>query len=66
MLSPVEKQEMLQDACSTKRRDAFRQARAGDSLPSLDAYLKFLDSVHKVFAHISSAPKQLTRGHFKL
>ena len=50
MLSPTEKQEMFQDARNPQRRDAFRQARAGDSLPSLDAYLEFLKSVHKVFA----------------
>ncbi len=65
MLSPVEKDEILQDARSARRKDAFRQARAGDSLTSLDAYLEFLNSVHKVFAHISIAPK-LTRGYFKL
>ncbi|OGX10038.1 MAG: hypothetical protein A2Y05_01760 [Omnitrophica WOR_2 bacterium GWA2_53_43] len=65
MLSSTEKQEILQDARNAQRRDAFRQARAGDSLPSFDAYLKFLDSVHKVFARISSAPN-LTCGHFKL
>jgi hypothetical protein len=65
MLSPTEKQEILQDTRNTRRKDAFRQARASDPLPSFDAYLEFLDSVHKVFARISSAPN-LTRGHFKL
>ncbi len=65
MLSSKEKQEMLQDARNTQRRDAFRQARVGDSLLSFDAYLEFLNSVHKVFAHVASTPK-LTRGHFKL
>ncbi|MBI5415268.1 MAG: hypothetical protein HZA29_00470 [Candidatus Omnitrophica bacterium] len=48
-----------------QRRDAFRQARAADPLPSFDAYLEFLNSVHKIFARISSNPN-LTRGHFKL
>ncbi|MBI5150414.1 MAG: hypothetical protein HZA28_06555 [Candidatus Omnitrophica bacterium] len=65
MLSSVEKQEILQDARNVQRRDAFRQARAGDPAPSFDAYLEFLNSVHKVFARISSNPN-LTRGHFKL
>lgn len=65
MLSFAEKQEMLQDARNLQRRDAFRQTRAGDFLPSLDAYLEFLNSAHKVFARVSSAPN-LTRGHFKL
>ncbi|MBI5024809.1 MAG: hypothetical protein HZC18_07445 [Candidatus Omnitrophica bacterium] len=65
MLSPKEKQEMLQDARNTQRRGAFRQARTCGPLPSFDAYLEFFNSVHKVFTRVSSAPS-LTRGHFKL
>ena len=49
MFSPKEKQEMLKDARSAKRRDAFRQARLAQPLPSLDAYLEFLVEAQKIF-----------------
>ena len=65
MLSPVEKREILQDARNTRRRNAFRQAQARDPLPSLDAYLEFLNGVHKTFSQTFPAPDP-SRGHFKL
>ena len=40
---------MLQDARSARRRDAFRQTRTLDALPSFDAYLEFLASAQKMF-----------------
>jgi len=66
MLSEQEKQEMLADAKSAKRRNAFRKMRVADSEYSLDSYLKFLDSVHKVFSKIPSSLKNPSASNFKL
>ena len=54
MLSPKEKQELLNDAKSAERREAFkktvRNTRFSDD--SLDPYLKFLRGMHKIFDRI--------------
>ncbi len=51
MLSEQEKREMIEDARSKKRRDDFRVAKI--KFPprqlSLDEYIRFLDSVQKIF-----------------
>ena len=65
MLSAIEKKEMLQDARSARRRDAFRQTRTLDALPSFDAYLEFLASAQKMFPPIPSAFTPV-QGCFKL
>ncbi len=65
MLSTVEKKEMLQDARSARRKDAFRKTNALDPLPSFDAYLEFLNSVNKTFATTPPAINP-SRGCFKL
>ena len=66
MLSNIEKQEILQDARNPKRRDAFRQTRVAQALPSFDAYLKFLNCVQQTFSQtVSSVPNQSLQ-YFKL
>ena len=50
-LSEVEKRELLEDAKSIERRDAFRKIRGMNyrGSRSLDDYIKFLDGIQKVF-----------------
>ena len=66
MLSKKEKQEMLSDARSAKRRDAFRKLRVAPSRDSLDSYLRFLDTVVKTFGKISSFVTKPPGSNFKL
>ena len=69
MLSAKEKKEMLKDAGSEKRRDSFRRAQESveaASDPSLDAYLKFLTSVHKVFLRTDKSTLKTSAINFKL
>jgi|GEM_PF-2998058 len=66
MLSPAEKQEILQDARNANRRDAFRQTRVQEALPSFDAYLKFLNCVQQTFSQAVSSVLIQSRQHFKL
>lgn len=50
MLSEEEKREMLEDAMSEKRRQAFRSSRGREPVSySIDEYISFLDSVQKIF-----------------
>lgn len=49
MLDDIEKQEMLEDAMSTKRRDDFRFSSDIPVNLSFDEYLKFLDGLQKIF-----------------
>jgi len=53
MLNRIEKKELLEDALSIKRRDAFRKGKvtAGASI-SLDTYIQFLSKVHNVFSSV--------------
>ncbi len=57
MLSIKEKKEILQDARSLKRRASFRKTQVTDFNPSIDAYLKFLTSIDKVFSKTASLAK---------
>ena len=66
MLSKKEKQEMLADARSAKRREAFRKARVEASDVSLDTYLKFLDSVVRTFSGLSQSVSKPAGNNFKL
>ncbi len=67
ILSRKEKQEMLEDARSLKRRDAFRKAQPLTAeAPSFDAYLKFLNGVHKVFSQVSATSVSSSKAKFKL
>ena len=51
MLSKEEKQEMLRDAKSKRRREFFRIARKKKTAKaSFDEYLSFLKSVQKIFS----------------
>jgi hypothetical protein len=57
MLSRQEKNEMLEDARSLSRREAFRKVRESalsSSSRCLDDYLDFLNAIHKIFP-----PKEL-------
>ena len=58
MLSRLEKQEILKDARSEKRKIAFRKTLVADSLRSFDAYLKFLNGIHKAFSRKSTPPAE--------
>lgn len=49
MLDEVEKQEMLEDALSIKRRDDFRFANQIPTELTFGEYLKFLDDLQKIF-----------------
>jgi len=51
MLSEQEKREMLEDGRSKARRDDFRAGKEKYSLQktSLDEYIRFLDSIQKIF-----------------
>lgn len=66
MLSTQEKKEILQDACCSKRRAAFRKTETASPHPSFDAYLKFLASVHKVFSHVPVSIQKSLGKNFKL
>ena len=66
MLNQLEKKEMLKDARSAKRRARFRKMLVKDSTQSLDAYLKFLKSIEKVFSQGTSAPLKPSQKKFKL
>lgn len=49
MFDETEKQEMLEDAMSIKRRDDFRYSSNIPINLTFDEYLKFLDSLQKIF-----------------
>ena len=49
MLDDIEKQEMLEDAMSIRRRDDFRYSSRIPTNLSFDEYLKFLDDLQKIF-----------------
>ena len=49
MLDDIEKQEMLEDAMSIRRRDDFRYSSRIPINLSFDEYLKFLDDLQKIF-----------------
>lgn len=66
MLSRIEKQEMLKDAGNEKRREAFRQILVQQTSLSFDAYLKFLEGVHKTFSQITLPIKRVSGEKFKL
>ena len=66
MLNPNEKAEMLRDAASPKRREAFRKAKNASALPTFDDYLRFLDKVHTAFSHATSDIQKSPGTSFKL
>ena len=49
-LSREEKEEMLEDAKSDRRREEFRAGRKNRTILSMDEYISFLDSVQKIFS----------------
>ena len=58
MLSNEEKQEMLIDAKSDRRRSDFRSgAPSGIPRGSIDEYIDFLDSVQKIFSPFKISTK---------
>jgi hypothetical protein len=66
MLNSNEKKEMLRDAASPKRREAFRKAKDASALPTFDDYLRFLDKVHAAFTHAASDVQKSHGANFKL
>lgn len=67
MLSEQEKIEMLEDAKSESRRDAFRSAEGKDkAIPSLDEYISFLDSIQKIFSPFKISLRHTRTGLNKL
>lgn len=49
MLDDIEKQEMLEDAMSIKRRDDFRYSSNIPTNLTFDEYLNFLAGIQKIF-----------------
>lgn len=66
MLNPNEKEEMLRDAASPKRREAFRKAKDASALPTFDDYLRFLDKIHVAFTHAAMNVQKSHGTDFKL
>ena len=66
MLSSAEKKEMLADAACPKRREAFRATHVIQRPPSMDAYLKFLTDLDKVFDRISASAVKSAGANYKL
>ncbi len=66
MLSRLEKEELLQDANSEARRDAFRQTLIKDALHSFDDYLKYLNHIPKTFPANPPLSTGFSRQNFKL
>ncbi len=66
MLSTKEKYEILKDARCPKRKAAFRKTAILDANPSIDAYLKFLTSVHMVFSQVQNPKPKSFGTNFKL
>jgi len=60
MLNREEKEEFVKDGLDVSRREAFRKARESDEgcAPSLDAYMKFLAGVRKVFTSLDPTFKK--------
>lgn len=66
MLTEEEKQEMLEDAMSTKRRDDFRYSSNIPSNLTFDEYLKFLDGLQKIFGPFPVSQKITKTEYNKL
>jgi hypothetical protein len=68
MLSEQDKKDMLADALSIERRDAFRKGRMlQESRPvSGSAYFDFLDAMRKMFPHKVPARKSTLGTDFRL
>lgn len=67
MLSEKHKKEMLADARSKERAEAFRRGREQDSRRvSLDEYMMFLESVQKVFGPFPVSGKPTETGRNRL
>lgn len=58
MLSKKEKKEMLADAKSLKRREAFRKAKQLNSNMTFEEYIDFLD--RNQYINAPSPPKKIT------
>lgn len=65
-LSEQEKQEILADAQSLSRRDAFRKTQIKDAPSSYDVYLQFLKNMQNVFPKITPAEQIPAQDHFRL
>ncbi len=65
MLSEEEKKEMLEDACSLKRREDFRRIKAIKTPPeSFDEFLKYLAGAQRVFGDFPVSRRQvITQGN---
>jgi len=64
MLNDRERQEFQEDALCFERREGFRLARneSAGSVSSMDAYLKFLQEIQKVFSLVAgSRQKTVTK-----
>jgi hypothetical protein len=68
MLSEQDKKDMLADAASIERRDAFRKARKiqEDRPVSGSAYFDFLDAMSKMFPKRSSDRRSTVGADFRL
>ncbi len=63
MLTEIEKKEIKIDAESKKRREDFQKGKSFSLSPrSFDEYIKFLDSLQKIYPSPDVAPdKTITR-----
>jgi len=61
VISQEEKREMLEDAKSSKRKEAFFRARTvGSPKPlSIDEYIQFLTSAQRIFSPNAVSRKKL-------
>ena len=66
MLSDIEKQEMLEDAMSIKRRDDFRFSANTPLKYTFDEYLQFLDDLQKIFGPFPVSQKVTKTENNKL
>ena len=67
MLSRQEKKELLKDAADFRRQKDFRKLRPrAHRTPSLDAYLRFLSQIHKVFSSVTPKAVKTVVHNFKL
>jgi len=66
MLNNREKREMVNDALDGDRKKAFRASAIKDTQPEYDAYLKFLQGLHKLFIQTEERLTKTPKTRFKL
>ena len=67
MLSEQEKKELLEDGLSQKRRAAFLNHPANEvASRSLDEFVRYLDSVQKIFEPFSVSKRKIITQQNKL